>query len=343
MMNPNAVYYTKLRHKKWSDFNFEPVQVTLLPEDIDYLSYENSFIFRDTLLKTLEEYTQQKVFKLLFITPDLNFNTNFYGVAYLEHKEVLTVSFQQTEIFNSWYDCIIDEEDENKPQLFMFSKQSYSYRPIDEKLQEQIFNHTGDFISNAIPNEFIAEELAKEKADFLAPFIHLDATYNLESIKQNFEKLVAKNSWNVIAPKDHQQIYDAFEAEAGFAFPQLLKDFLSLHNGVENTPFLNAESILKEWKEWQSVYKDWTQDELWDTYSENEGKTLLMYTTPYWIPFFDLYNGNFIALDFAPTEKGTPGQVIRFGADQEIGYQIAESLEAFLDDLYLDKEEFLMA
>ncbi len=46
-----------------------------------------------------------------------------------------------------------------------------------------------------------------------------------------------------------------------------------------------------------------------------------------------------MALDFAPTEKGIPGQVIRFGADQEIGYQEAESLNAFLEEL-LDSEEF---
>ena len=92
-------------------------------------------------------------------------------------------------------------------------------------------------------------------------------------------------------------------------------------------------------EEFSQRQTEWTQEELLDTYSTNEGKTLLMYTTPYWIPFFDLYNGNFIALDFAPTEKGIPGQVIRFGADQEIGYQEAESLNAFLEEL-LDSEEF---
>ncbi|HAI40881.1 MAG TPA: cell wall assembly/cell proliferation coordinating protein, partial [Maribacter sp.] len=65
----------------------------------------------------------------------------------------------------------------------------------------------------------------------------------------------------------------------------------------------------------------------------NEGKTLLMYTTPYWIPFFDLQNGNFLAFDFAPDTKGSAGQIIRFGADQEIGYIQADRLDLFLESL----------
>lgn len=339
----NSILYTnELRYKNWNDFNFESIRVATLPEIIDPENYENCFIFRDALLKAVGDYSEKKVLKLILITPDFKSNPNFYSIAYLENKEVLTVTLQQTEIFSIWYNSIIEEEDKNTPQLFKFSKQSYSYSAINNALHEQIFIHTGDFISNEIPNAFIAEELAKEKADFLNPFINLEVQYDIESIKQNFEKLVAKNSWKVIPPTDNQQIYEEFKAIAGFPFPQLLKDFLSLHNGVENTSFLNAESIFNEWKEWHAIYKDWTQEELLDTYSENEGKTLLMYTTPYWIPFFDLNDGNFIALDFAPTEKGKPGQVIQFGADQEIGYQITESLDAFLAELYENEDEFLI-
>ena len=103
---------------------------------------------------------------------------------------------------------------------------------------------------------------------------------------------------------------------------------------------MTAEAMLNEWKQWNDIYEEWTQEDLLDTYSTNEGKVLLMYTTPYWIPFFDLGNGNFIGLDLAPAEKGTPGQIIRFGADQEIAYQQAESLDSFLKQL-LEGEEIV--
>ncbi|MBW2960559.1 SMI1/KNR4 family protein [Mesonia aestuariivivens] len=339
-MKSTIAYKDELTQQQWSDFQFEPIQIETLPALEDPEDFRNSFTFRDSLLEAFAEISGKNVLKLLFITPDFNLNSAFYGIAYLEGKEIYTATIQQTEIFTNWYDAILDEDDDEKDaKLFHFSKNSYSYSPINAKKHEQIFEQTGEFIVSAIPNEFIAEKLAKEKADFITPFINLDVEYDFEIIKANFEKLVTENSWKVVAPTNNQKLYDEFEAEAGFAFPQLLKDFLSLHNGVEDTRFLNAESILKEWRDWQSIYNEWTQEELLDTYSTNEGKTLLMYTTPYWIPFFNLYNGNFIALDFAPAEKGTPGQVIRFGADQEIGYQEAESLSAFLEQL-LNSEEF---
>ncbi|WP_417886652.1 SMI1/KNR4 family protein [Zunongwangia sp.] len=340
MMKSIIAYKEDINQKKWNDFQFEPIQIETFPELKDPESYKNSFTFRDSLLQAFAEISGKKVMKLLFVTPNYSTNTHFYGIAYLETKEIFTAEIQQTEIFTQWFDAILDEDDDKTDaKLFHFSKSSYSYSPINAKKHEQIFEITGEFITDAIPNAFIAEQLAQEKADFIQPFIQLAADYDFETIKANFEKLVAKNAWKVIPPTDNQQIYDEFEAEAGFAVPQLLKDFLSLHNGIENTRFFSAASMLKEWRDWQSVYTEWTQEELLDTYSTNEGKTLLMYTTPYWIPFFDLYNGNFIALDFAPTEKGIPGQVIRFGADQEIGYQEAESLNAFLEEL-LDSEEF---
>ena len=339
-MKSIIAYKEDINQKKWNDFQFEPIQIETFPELKDPESYKNSFTFRDALLTAFEKLSGKKVLKLLLIMPDLKTNAHFYGVAYLEGKEIHTATIQQTAIFKQWYACINDdEEDLAKPKLFNFSSNSYSYSPITTQKHGQIFENTGEFIADAIPNAFIAEQLAQEKADFIQPFIQLAADYDFEAIKANFEKLVAKNAWKVIPPADNQKLYAEFEAEAGFAVPQLLKDFLSLHNGIENTRFLSAASMLKEWRDWQSVYTEWTQEELLDTYSTNEGKTLLMYTTPYWIPFFDLYNGNFMALDFAPTEKGIPGQVIRFGADQEIGYQEAESLNAFLEEL-LHSEEF---
>ncbi|MEO8935044.1 MAG: hypothetical protein ABI295_12130 [Xanthomarina sp.] len=54
---------------------------------------------------------------------------------------------------------------------------------------------------------------------------------------------------------------------------------------------------------------------------------------PFWLLIFGLQNGNFLAFDFAPNTKGLPGQIIIFGADQDIGVQQAESLSAFLKGL----------
>lgn len=50
-----------------------------------------------------------------------------------------------------------------------------------------------------------------------------------------------------------------------------------------------------------------------------------------WIPIFYDYGGNFIGMDLDPDEKGTKGQIIVFGRDEENMFVIADSLEQFFD------------
>ncbi|MGS2763012.1 SMI1/KNR4 family protein [Sinomicrobium sp. M5D2P9] len=335
-MRTIVAYNDTLDLKKWEDFRFDIIEIDTLHAMSDPEDFRNSFTFRDALLEAFENYSKKPVLKVLMLTPDYVFNFKYYGIAYLKSKEIVTVELKQTEVFRDWFRVI--EKDRIEPakvsaKLFHFGKNQYSMEPVSNYKSDLIFKDTGLFISKFIPNAFIAEELAKEKADFIAPYISFKIETDFTTVKEHFEKLVAANNLKVIPPADNEAVYAEFESESGFAFPEILKAFLTLHNGVENTAFMSAENIVKEWKDWQTIYTDWTQEELLDTYSENEGKTLTMYITPYWIPFFDLRNGNFIGLDFAPTEKGKPGQVIRFGADQEIGYQEAESLSAFLESL----------
>ena len=50
-----------------------------------------------------------------------------------------------------------------------------------------------------------------------------------------------------------------------------------------------------------------------------------------WIPIFYDYGGNFIGMDLDPDEKGSKGQIIVFGRDEENMFVIANSLEEFFD------------
>ncbi|QXP59990.1 SMI1/KNR4 family protein [Olleya sp. HaHaR_3_96] len=337
-----TAYTANLKEMKWNDFNFDPIAIDTLVKLENPEHYKNSFSFRDALLKAVQEFSNKEVYKLLVITPDNISTTNFYGIAFLEGKNILTLQIENTPIFKEWFDDIdLDKDDAGKttPKIYSFAENLYSSQSTSNITEGLIYKDTGAFITQFIPNQFIAEKLAKEKADFLEPFIQLNANSNFEDISQNFKKLIDIKALNVFPPKNNEAIYHAFEKEANFPFPSLIKDYLSLHNGVENFPIMSAEKIVKEWKSWKNVYDNWTQDELLDTYSTNKGKTLLMYTTPYWIPFFDLENGNFLALDFAPNTMGVSGQVIRFGADQDIGYIEADSLNTFIKSLLGEQVE----
>ncbi|EGV43169.1 SMI1 / KNR4 family protein [Bizionia argentinensis JUB59] len=332
-------YTDSLKDMKWDDFNFDIIEINTLPS-IKYLdSYNNSFKFRDALLKAVEDFSKKKLLKLLVITPDEVTTSKFYGLAFLKSKEIVTVEIKNTPLLSAWFNIVDDQKKEAKKvpsRIYSFGRNLFSSQPVSTIKHINFDKETGAFLNKFIPNQFITEKLAKEKADYIAPFIQLNPKSDFEDVKLSFEKLIIQKELKVIPPKNNDAIYAEFEQEAGFPFPIILKEFLMLHNGVENHAIMSAEKIFKEWKDWQTIYKDWTQEELFDTYSINQGQALPMYVTPYWLPFFDLRNGNFLALDFAPNTKGVSGQVIRFGANQEIGSQEAVSLNEFIKNLIND-------
>ncbi|WP_159023674.1 SMI1/KNR4 family protein [Formosa sp. L2A11] len=334
-MKQIVAYTDCVKDMKWDDFNFNSIEIKTLPplEDPEY--YKNSFTFKDALLEAVHDFSGHKILKLILVSPDIKVSTKFYVFAYLEGKNILTLEIKNTPIFNTWFNNIDGKKKEEQvtSKVYSFGSNQFSCQPTTNFKEDYIYKNTGDFISKFIPNAFIAEELAKEKVDFLAPFIQLEAKINLEDLKQSFKALVAEKGLTCMPPKNNDAIYTKFEKEAGFPFPSIVKAYLTIHNGCENTAFMGIENIYEEWKQWKDIYDDWTQEELLDTYTTNLNKALLMYTTPYWIPFFNLQNGNFLAFDFAPNTKGTSGQIIRYGADQEIGYIEADSIHTFIKSL----------
>ena len=337
-MNNSIQYSEDFKLLKWNDFNFEPIQINTLSILEDPKHYKNSFTFRDAIIDAIETRSGKKTFKLSLITPDYKSSKKFYGIGFLEDRTVATFEIENTPIFEEWFINIqrFKSDDVTKkfvPSIYNFSTSLYSSQPVSNIKNITFQENTGAFIDQFIPDQFIAEKLAKEKVDFLTPFIQLEAKINLEEVKQSFNALIAEKGLTIHPPKNNEAIYAQFEKEAGFPFPAIIKEYLTLHNGIDRCAIMGAEDIYKEWKQWKDVYDDWTQEDLLDSYSTNQGKALLMYTTPYWIPFFDLENGNFLAFDFVPNTKGKAGQIIRFGADQEIAYIEAEDLNTFLKSL----------
>lgn len=324
----NIVPYTdNLKKKKWGDFHFDLIEINTLPVFKNLSSFKAMDIFSEAMFKEIQNLTAKSTLKLLIFTPNIT-SKKVYGIAFLKSKEILTIEIKRTPRFEEWFSSI--SNDTSSPEIYSFTSNSSSCRPIFSTENDLTNKGTGKFICNEVPNNFMIKKLTKEKSDFLAPFIQLNANDNFELIEQNFKVLVKQNNLTVCEPKNNDAIYAEFEKEAGFAFPAILKSFLTLHDGVENTAFMSAQSIIKEWRDWQSVYNEWTQEELFDTDNKNNTITLPMYVTPYWLPFFNLRNGNFIALDFVPNTKGTSGQVISFGADEQSAIYEAKALSEFL-------------
>lgn len=128
----------------------------------------------------------------------------------------------------------------------------------------------------------------------------------------------------------------ALEEHVGVSLPQSLKEFLSIHNGQSSGPglffgvvFLSTSEIARQWDAWDDL-DDMNEDMEDDMSSKPEGVIKPLYVNRKWIPLTHDYSGNHIGIDFDPDTKGTPGQIIAFGRDQDMKILKAKSFDDFI-------------
>ena len=122
--------------------------------------------------------------------------------------------------------------------------------------------------------------------------------------------------------------------------PKELRSLFCIGNGSKRTvckyySILSSDQLIDSYKSWKKIFDEWLLEEL-KVHESDGGKTLPMYTTPYWIPFMTDGNGNYIAIDYAPGKKGIQGQIIVFGADEQIIKVLANDLTEFFELLKND-------
>ncbi|TKC80195.1 KNR4-like cell wall assembly/cell proliferation coordinating protein [Trinickia terrae] len=136
---------------------------------------------------------------------------------------------------------------------------------------------------------------------------------------------------------------EGLEAHLGVRLSESLKAFLSVHDGQDETVglvggelLLSIEGIRQEWDLWRSLDEEAMNADSADFMASHpEGFIKPMYTNRLWIPLTKDWGGNHIGLDYDPDEKGSSGQVIRFGRDEETKRLIADSFEDFVGKLVL--------
>ena len=94
---------------------------------------------------------------------------------------------------------------------------------------------------------------------------------------------------------------------------------------------LTAQSVVEEWVRWRSVAGH--NEEYRERHTSfPEGAVALDYTNPSWIPLTRIASSNHIGVDLAPGPKGTHGQVIIFGRDEDHKCVLASGWAEFLSD-----------
>lgn len=120
----------------------------------------------------------------------------------------------------------------------------------------------------------------------------------------------------------------------GYELPQELVEFLKRHDGERiysgifcGLSFLSVSEMRQALTINREVYE-----------SENPRANSLPadfiredYYNPGWFPFAADHGGNYLGIDFNPGTKGTPGQIINFGRDEETMFVLAASFKEWLD------------
>ncbi|CBJ39814.1 hypothethical protein (plasmid) [Ralstonia solanacearum CMR15] len=130
------------------------------------------------------------------------------------------------------------------------------------------------------------------------------------------------------------------EQHLGVQLPAGLKAFLSIHDGQDGAGLVGGELLLsvdqirQEWDGWRSLDENAMNADCADFMASHpEGFIKPMYTNRSWIPLTKDWGGNHVGIDFDPDTKGTAGQVIRFGRDEDTKRVVAENFDAFVSRL----------
>ncbi len=130
----------------------------------------------------------------------------------------------------------------------------------------------------------------------------------------------------------------ALEKHINLQLPGTLRELLAVHDGQDQgfglffgLHFLSINGIRANWDNWISIENDGLNEELKDSMSSRpEGVIKPLYQNRKWIPITHDFGGNHIGIDFDPDTKGSPGQVIAFGRDDDEKRLIATTFEGFL-------------
>jgi cell wall assembly regulator SMI1 len=130
----------------------------------------------------------------------------------------------------------------------------------------------------------------------------------------------------------------ALEKAVGKPLPDSFKSFYMVHDGQKGAcftgpffglNFLPLKEVLRTWKERQEIFEE-VDEELNEAISSYPpGKIKEVASDPGWVPFSDDSGGNFLGIDLAPGPKGTLGQVISFGRDEDKMFVLGDSMESF--------------
>jgi internalin A len=161
----------------------------------------------------------------------------------------------------------------------------------------------------------------------------------LLEVKDALEKQYKGYTQSFNPPATDDEIL-AYEQLIGKSLPDGYKDLYLSHNGQQrfdkyglafffSLPFLSIRESMEQWKSLNQQLDDMSQADI-KSHSIPVDCIREQYLNPAWIPISKDSGGNFIGIDLDPYIKGTYGQVINFGRDEDNKYVIASGIGELL-------------
>lgn len=150
-----------------------------------------------------------------------------------------------------------------------------------------------------------------------------------------------------LAPGASDADIEVLEAGIGARLPEDVRTVLGMHNGQRETMvadragfavpclptlmFLSTDLILRAWRTCQEM-GDAVPGEV---FPSAEGVVKPLYSSPGWIPLWgDPVGADYVGLDLDPGPKGTSGQIINFGRDEECHFVCADDFAGLISILH---------
>jgi internalin A len=171
-------------------------------------------------------------------------------------------------------------------------------------------------------------------------------TYKFITMKKKINKVINKieyfykdfsTTFNRAASLDEIQEVEKF---IGIEFPQELRDLYLECNGQKNNvkvglffglPFSSLEELKREWRNFDELSKSGMPSLDNSVNSIPIKRIKEQYINTKHIPIASDGGGNFLCIDMDPDSKGTKGQIINIGRDENNRYVISENLSHFFD------------
>jgi internalin A len=127
-----------------------------------------------------------------------------------------------------------------------------------------------------------------------------------------------------------------------FELPQELIDLYKLNNGDTSLQqalplgtfmqfeFLSISRLIEEYDRYNKIFNNHPEFLNPENYSSSPEHIIRRAEfNPKWIPVFADASGNFVGIDLDPDINGVSGQVINFGRDENMKFQVARNLSGF--------------